>query len=64
MRSDECGFGHTATRKFGREYCSARKPACLEGSEACPLADRCDRVGVSPETGKVVDPAEAPESTD
>mgnify|MGYP000636900004 CR=1 FL=1 len=57
--AEKCGFGHTASIQFGREYCSARKPACLEGPEACPLADLCDRVGVSPETGEVVDPADA-----
>ncbi|SEV84661.1 endonuclease III domain-containing protein [Natrinema salifodinae] len=55
----KCGFGHTATIQFGREYCSARKPACLDGPEACPMADLCDQVGVSPETGEVVDPTEA-----
>jgi len=56
--SEKCGFGHTATIQFGREYCTARKPACLDGTAACPLSDRCDRIGVSPETGEVVDPAE------
>ncbi|PSP76475.1 endonuclease III [Halobacteriales archaeon QS_1_68_20] len=56
--AEKCGFGHTATIQFGREYCTARKPACLEGPEACPLYDLCDRIGVSPETGDVVDPAE------
>ena len=55
----KCGFGHTATIQFGREYCSARTPACLDDPEACPLADVCDQVGVYPETGEVVDPAEA-----
>ncbi|QLH82655.1 endonuclease III domain-containing protein [Halosimplex pelagicum] len=57
--AEKCGFGHTATIQFGREYCSARKPACLDDPEACPLADLCDQVGVSPATGEVVDPAEA-----
>jgi endonuclease-3 len=57
--SGKCGFGHTAMIQFGREYCSARKPACLDDPEACPLAGLCDQVGVSPETGEVVDPAEA-----
>ena len=57
--AEKCGFGHTATIQFGREYCAARKPACLDGPEACPLYDLCDRVGVDPETGEVVDPAEA-----
>ncbi|ELZ22499.1 endonuclease III [Halosimplex carlsbadense 2-9-1] len=56
---EKCGFGHTAMIQFGREYCSARKPACLDDPEACPLADLCDQVGVSPGTGEVVDPAEA-----
>ncbi|WP_265111943.1 endonuclease III domain-containing protein [Halosolutus halophilus] len=53
----KCGFGHTATIQFGREYCSARKPACLDDPEACPLADLCERVGVYPATDEVVDPA-------
>jgi endonuclease-3 len=56
---EKCGFGHTASIQFGREYCTARKPACLDGLDECPLSDRCDRVGVSPETGEVVDPADA-----
>ncbi|PSP93668.1 endonuclease III [Halobacteriales archaeon QS_4_62_28] len=56
--SEKCGFGHTATIQFGREYCTARKPACLDGSEACPLFDLCDRVGVDLESGEVIDPAE------
>ncbi|AFZ73692.1 endonuclease III domain-containing protein [Natronobacterium gregoryi] len=54
----KCGFGHTATIQFGREYCTARKPACLEDPDACPLGDRCDQVGVYPATEDVVDPAE------
>jgi len=54
----KCGFGHTAMIQFGREYCTARTPACLDGPEACPLYDRCDRVGIDPESGEVVDPAE------
>ncbi|MFW6437158.1 MAG: endonuclease III, partial [Halococcoides sp.] len=41
-----CGFGHTAMIQFGREYCTARQPICLEDPEACPLADVCDRAGV------------------
>lgn len=45
--------------QFGREYCTARRPACLDGLDACPMAHLCDRVGVSPETGDVVDPSEA-----
>lgn len=55
---EKCGFGHTASIQFGREYCTARKPACLEGADACPLGDLCDRVGVNPNSGKVVDPSE------
>ncbi|MFB6107457.1 MAG: endonuclease III [Haloplanus sp.] len=58
VSGEKCGFGHTATIQFGRDYCKARKPACLDGLDACPLADLCDRVGVSPETGEVRDPAE------
>jgi endonuclease-3 len=57
--AEKCGFGHTATIQFGREYCSARKPACLDGPDECPISDRCERVGVDIETGAVVDPAEA-----
>ena len=59
----KCGFGHTAMIQFGREYCTARKPSCLEGPEACPLYDLCDRVGVYSETGEVVDPAETVSET-
>ncbi|ELZ03249.1 endonuclease III domain-containing protein [Natrialba aegyptia] len=54
----KCGFGHTATIQFGRELCTARKPACLDDPEACPMADICDQVGVYPATGEVIDPAE------
>jgi endonuclease-3 len=57
---EKCGFGHTAMIQFGREYCTARKPACLDGPEACPLYDLCDRVGVDEANGAVVDPAPAP----
>ncbi|WP_123539032.1 endonuclease III domain-containing protein [Halosimplex salinum] len=60
--AEKCGFGHTAMIQFGREYCSARKPACLDDPEACPLADLCDQVGVTPATGEVVDPADAVEN--
>jgi len=56
--AEKCGFGHTAMIQFGRDYCSARKPACLDDPDACPLADRCDQVGVEPLTGDVVDPSE------
>lgn len=59
--AETCGFGHTAMIQFGREYCTARKPACLEGPEACPLYDRCDRMGVYPDSDEVVEPSEAPE---
>jgi endonuclease-3 len=59
--AEKCGFGHTATIQFGREFCTARAPACLDDPDACPLADLCDQVGVYPETGEVVDPCEAPE---
>lgn len=55
----KCGFGHTATIQFGREYCTAASPACLDGPGACPLYDRCDRVGVDENDGTVVDPADA-----
>ncbi|WP_411962781.1 endonuclease III domain-containing protein [Haloferax sp. YSMS24] len=60
--AEKCGFGHTAMIQFGREFCTARKPACLDGPEACPMADVCEQVGVSPETGDVVDPSEAVKS--
>ncbi|QSG09236.1 EndoIII-related endonuclease [Halapricum desulfuricans] len=55
---EKCGFGHTAMIQFGREYCTARTPACLDDPEACPMADLCDQVGVEPASGEVVDPAE------
>ncbi|QSG05336.1 endonuclease III domain-containing protein [Halapricum desulfuricans] len=61
---EKCGFGHTAMIQFGREYCTARKPACLDDPEACPMADLCDQVGVNPASGAAVDPAEAAESRD
>ncbi|WP_251330014.1 endonuclease III domain-containing protein [Haloplanus pelagicus] len=56
--TEKCGFGHTAMIQFGREYCSARSPACLDGPAACPLVDLCDRVGIDTGAGKVVDPVE------
>ncbi|MFB6078535.1 MAG: endonuclease III, partial [Halarchaeum sp.] len=56
---EKCGFGHTAMIQFGREFCSARRPACLDDSEACPLGDLCAQVGVYPDSGEVVDPSEA-----
>lgn len=55
---EKCGFGHTAMIQFGREYCSARDPACLDDPEACPLYDLCDRVGVDEFGGSVVEPSE------
>lgn len=54
-----CGFGHTATIQFGREYCTAGHPACLDGPESCPVTDLCAQVGVDVEDGTVVDPAES-----
>jgi endonuclease-3 len=56
---EKCGFGHTAMIQFGRECCTARKPACLEGPEACPLYEHCDRVGVDEVGESVRDPADA-----
>jgi endonuclease-3 len=47
--------------QFGRDYCSARKPACLDDPEACPLAELCDQVGVDTMAGEVIDPAETAE---
>ena len=60
--AEKCGFAHTAMIQFGREYCRARMPACLEDPEACPMADLCEQVGVYPETDEVVDSADAPEA--
>ncbi|WP_224332371.1 endonuclease III domain-containing protein [Haloprofundus halobius] len=57
--AEKCGFGHTAMIQFGREYCKAQKPACLDGPEACPLYDYCERVGIDEIEESVVDPAEA-----
>jgi endonuclease-3 len=57
--AEKCGFGHTAMIQFGREFCTARKPACLDGEDACPMADICDRVGVDIDEGTVVDPVDA-----
>lgn len=57
--TEKCGFGHTASIQFGREFCTARQPACLEDPDACPMGDLCDQVGVYPATGEVVDPADA-----
>lgn len=55
---DKCGFGHTAMIQFGREYCTARKPACLDDPEACPLAELCEQVGIDPVEGTAVDPSD------
>lgn len=60
---EQCGFGHTASIQFGRDYCTARNPACLDGPAECPLYDLCDRVGVDPEAASVVDPAESGSGT-
>jgi endonuclease-3 len=57
--AEKCGFGHTATIQFGREYCTARRPACLDGPEACPLFDLCDRVGIDEVAETATDPADA-----
>ena len=56
--AEKCGFGHTAMIQFGREYCTARRPACLDDPDACPLAQLCDQVGVDPIEGTAVDPSE------
>lgn len=53
---EQCGFGHTAMIQFGREYCTARSPACFD-SEGCPLVEHCDQVGIDLETASVTDPA-------
>jgi endonuclease-3 len=57
--AEKCGFGHTASIQFGREYCKARKPVCLDDPDACPLGDICEQVGVYPASGEVIDPADA-----
>jgi endonuclease-3 len=54
----KCGFGHTAMIQFGREYCAAQSPACLDDPDACPLAGLCDQVGVDTVEGTVVDPSD------
>ncbi|GGN14168.1 endonuclease III domain-containing protein [Halarchaeum nitratireducens] len=59
LPAEKCGFGHTAMIQFGRDFCTARKPACLDDPEACPMADVCAQVGVYPDAGDVVDPADA-----
>ncbi len=48
--------------QFGREYCTATNPSCLEGLDACPMADLCDRVGVDVSSKTVTDPADAVDS--
>ena len=55
--AEHCGFGHTTSIQFGREYCTARRPACFDGPEACLISDLCERVGVNPEDQTVIDPA-------
>lgn len=62
LPAEKCGFGHTAMIQFGREFCTARKPACLDDPEACPMTDVCAQVGVYPDSGEVVDPRDAPET--
>ncbi|QLC33929.1 endonuclease III [Halarchaeum sp. CBA1220] len=59
LPAEKCGFGHTAMIQFGRDFCTARTPACLDDPEACPMTDLCEQVGVYPATGDVVDPSEA-----
>lgn len=59
VHPDACGFGHTSMIQFGREVCTARRPACLDGPEACPLVDLCDQIGVDTVSDEVVDPSEA-----
>ncbi|GAA0292807.1 endonuclease III domain-containing protein [Halarchaeum salinum] len=61
LPAEKCGFGHTAMIQFGRDFCSARKPACLDDPEACPMADCCEQVGVYPDSDEVVDPADTVE---
>lgn len=56
---EACGFGHTASIQFGREYCAAREPACLDEARTCPLREHCDQVGIDMESGTVLDPADA-----
>jgi len=46
---------------FGREYCTARDPACLDDPEACPLVGLCEQVGIDPVAGEAVDPSETVE---
>lgn len=55
---EKCGFGHTAMIQFGREYCTALDPVCLDDPDSCPLGDLCSQVGVYPESTDVIDPAE------
>ena len=55
---EKCGYGHTTSIQFGREYCTARDPVCLEDPEECPVGDLCDRVGIDTERKTVRDPAD------
>ncbi len=44
---EKCGFGHTASIQFGREYCTAKNPVCVTDESQCALIDVCEQVGVS-----------------
>ncbi|MFB6253964.1 MAG: endonuclease III [Halobacteriaceae archaeon] len=55
---EKCGFGHTASIEFGRQYCTAQAPVCLDGIDNCPLAEICDRVGINIEENEVIEPSE------
>ncbi|ELZ91680.1 DNA-(apurinic or apyrimidinic site) lyase / endonuclease III [Haloferax mucosum ATCC BAA-1512] len=57
--AEKCGFGHTAMIQFGREFCTARSPVCLDDDDECPMADVCEQVGIDTERQSVVDPAAA-----
>lgn len=58
----KCGFGHTSSIQFGRDYCEAQKPICLDRAEACPLSDLCEQVGIDAAEGNVQDPVEVSEA--
>lgn len=58
---EKCGFGHTASIQFGREYCTAQRPVCLDEDDTCPMADLCEQRGIDHASGTVTDPAEAGE---
>ncbi len=59
--AEKCGFGHTASIQFGREYCTAQRPACLDEDDTCPMADLCEQRGIDHASGTVTDPAETGE---